>query len=111
MAPVKKPLHSRSPTFLREWREFRDLSQEEVADRLEIDRTTLSKIERRLLPYNQDFLERAALVYGCEPADILNTNPMKPAPPRLVFEALKSATPDQRQQITRFIEFTLSKAS
>lgn len=111
MAPVKKPPHQRGPTFLRQWREHRGLNQEEAADRLEIDRTTLSKIERAVLPYNQDFLERAAVIYGCDVADILEIDPLKPEPPRLVYaRAMSRATPEQRAAIENFIEFTLRRA-
>ena len=82
---------SRGHTFLREWRKYRKLSQEEAAERLDTTQGTLSKIERRELPYNQDFLEKAALAYGCEPEDLLSINPIKPDAPRLVYERLRHA--------------------
>jgi len=30
-------------------------------------------------------------VYGCDPSDILNIDPMKPDPPRLVYDRLRAA--------------------
>lgn len=91
MAPRKKPHHDRAPTFLRAWRKYRKLSRDVAAERVDIDGTTLGRIERGEIPYNQDFLERMALVYGCDPSDILNIDPMKPDPPRLVYDRLRSA--------------------
>lgn len=91
MAPVKKPLHKRAPHFLKKWREFRELTQDEAADRAEIDRSSLSKIERGEVPYNQDLLERLALAYGCDTTDLLTVDPLKPDGPRLVYDRLRQA--------------------
>lgn len=78
MAPVSKPTHQRSPTFLRQWRRFKKLSQEKAADRVDVDRTTLGRIEKGELPYNQDFLEKLATAYGCEVPDLLSVDPTAP---------------------------------
>jgi transcriptional regulator with XRE-family HTH domain len=77
MAPIPKP-RPKQKTFLRAWREYRGLSQEAAASRIGIDRTTLSKIERGKVPYDQALLERAADAYSCQPADILMRNPSSP---------------------------------
>lgn len=55
--------------YLKEWREFRQLTQEQLADRIGISRVMVSKIERGLNPYHQAFLEAAAAALMCEPAD------------------------------------------
>lgn len=77
MPPIPKP-RPRYRTFLRHWREFKNLTQEAAGDRIGIDRTTLSKIERGLVPYDQALLERAADAYGCEPADLIMRDPKSP---------------------------------
>lgn len=69
----KKPELRR--TYLREWREFRGLTQEQAAERFGIDRSHLSKVERRQVPYSQGLIEAAADAYNCEPRDILGVNP------------------------------------
>lgn len=107
MVAVKKPAHTRAKTFLKEWREFRSLTQEEAAERLEIDRTTLSKIERREVPYNQDFLERAALAYGCDASDLLSINPTAPDPPRLIYDRLKNAKKEHQERALAIINALL----
>lgn len=94
MAPHPKPRRTRARTFLREWREFRDLTQEQAADRVGVNRTTIGRIENGKIPYNQDFLEKAALAYGCEVADLVSVNPLQPDPPKLVYSRLKSAPPE-----------------
>jgi transcriptional regulator with XRE-family HTH domain len=71
--------NSRSRTFLKEWRKVRHLTQIQAAERVGIRQSTLSKIERGQLPYDQDFLERAALAYGAhEAADLLTIDPTLP---------------------------------
>lgn len=107
MAPVKKPEHHRRVTYLREWRKFCKLSQETLADRLEIDRTTLSRIERGELPYNQDFLERAAVALGCEPEDILSRDPLRPDLPRLVYDKLKDVDIATRERVIDILDVML----
>ena len=98
---------SRGHTFLREWRKYKKLSQEEAADRLETTQGTLSKIERRELPYNQDFLEKAAMAYGCDPEDLLSINPLKPDAPRLVYERLRHASPVMQKRALEVLEALL----
>jgi transcriptional regulator with XRE-family HTH domain len=91
MPPVAKPQHDRSRTYLAEWRRFRKLNQEDIADRTEVDRTTVGRIERGEIPYNQDFLERFATSVGCDPTDLLNINPLEPDPSVLLFSRLRTA--------------------
>jgi transcriptional regulator with XRE-family HTH domain len=101
---------TRKPTFLREWRKYLKLSQETAADRMGIKQGTLSKIERRELPYNQDFLEKAAEAYGCDVDDLLGVNPLKPDTPRMIYSQVKKATPQKQREILSIVE-ALLKAS
>ena len=98
MPPVKKPTHQRQQTYFREWRKFKKLSQEELAARLELDRSNISRIERGESPYDQDYLERFALAVGCDPEDVLSINPTAPDAPRLIYNRLKSATPEMQRR-------------
>lgn len=107
MPPVAKQPRERNKTFLREWRKYRELSQEEVAEKLEIDRTTISRVERGETPYDQDILERLALIYLCDPEDLLSINPMKPDQPRLVYSKLRAASPDMQRRAAEIIDALL----
>ncbi len=90
---------TRKKTFLRQWRKKRNMSQADAAERLEIEQGTLSKIERGLLPYNQDFLEAAALIYGAhEPSDLLSIDPTEPRETDVV-RLLRRASPEARRII------------
>lgn len=65
----------RRKTFLREWRESCGLNLERAAARFEMSGAQLSRIERGLSPYNQDFLELAAEAYGTDVASLLMRDP------------------------------------
>lgn len=109
MPPIKKSKpFARGITFLREWRDYRDLTLEAASERLDIHHTTLLRIEKGQSPYNQDFLERCALAYGCDVEDLLFNNPYKPKGiPHLVFDALKNASPGKQAEALRIVEALL----
>lgn len=71
------PMSSR-PHFIREWRKHRGLNQEQLAERIGIDRGYLSKIESGKRRYDQPFLEAAAEVLQCAPADLIIRDPRDP---------------------------------
>jgi transcriptional regulator with XRE-family HTH domain len=72
-------------TYLKEWRKFRHLTQEQVLDRLAIvddpmiPRTgaSLSRLENGKQVYSQRILEALADIYQCDPADLIGRNPYK----------------------------------
>lgn len=86
------------PTYLRQWREHRGLSQDELAPRLEIDRAHLSKIERGVHPYTQSILEAAADELGCTVMDLLTR---KPDEAENIFVRWPVMTDQQRRQAIR----------
>lgn len=66
--------------YIQEWRLYRHLTQEQVADRIEATKATVSRIERGLVKYKQETLEAFALALGCEPADLLRPPPPSASP-------------------------------
>lgn len=70
--PGEKPAH-----FIREWREYRGLTQERLADRLDITKGALSNIETGKSGYTEPMLKALAYALMCEPADLIMRNPLK----------------------------------
>ncbi len=91
--------------FIREWRGFRKLTQEQLAERIGINRAYLSKIESGKRRYDQPFLEAAAVVLQCEPADLIMRDPSDPAGLWSIYDTL---SPTQRMQLVAIGE-TLKK--
>ncbi len=110
MAPLPKSPRKRLTTYLREWREFRGKNQIDVAEAIGVKQSTLSRAETGKTPYDQDLLEKLALQYGCDPADLLTIDPLKPDPPRLVYDRLRHASKEDQEQVMRVIDAMLAKA-
>jgi transcriptional regulator with XRE-family HTH domain len=68
----KRPRTGR-PVYFREWRKHRHLTQAQLADRLEVEQGTISKLESGNIAYTQETLEGLAGALGCEPADLLRS--------------------------------------
>lgn len=75
MAKVKKPERQRNKHFIKEWREFLGLKQEEAAEKIGVTQSTLSRVEGAKTPYDQDFLEMASQAYGVSIEDLVSRHP------------------------------------
>lgn len=102
MPPVKKPSRQRRRHFLKEWRDFRGLTQEQAADRVGVSPTTWGRIENSKVPYNQDFLEEAAVALQCDPWDLLNRDPAKEGD---VIDMMRHLNDRERDEASSFIRF------
>jgi transcriptional regulator with XRE-family HTH domain len=72
----------RRPHFIRAWRKFRGLTQEQLADRLHTTNANISRIENLRQGYTQDFLEVCADVLGTDPAALIAHAPPGSASPK-----------------------------
>lgn len=99
---AKEPRFRRN--FIREWRQHRHLSLEQLASRVPMDKGNLSKVERSLLPYNQEMLERLAEALQTDPASLLMRDPSAPEP---IWSIWDKASPGVRRQIESVAETLL----
>jgi transcriptional regulator with XRE-family HTH domain len=76
----------RARHYLREWRDFRGMSQEAAAARMEMTQSAISKTETGKQGYDQAFLEKAAALYRCSTGDLLTVNPLDPEQPARIPE-------------------------
>jgi len=84
------------PTFVREWRQLRGLTLQQLALQIGITHASLSRIERGLQPYSQPLLEAIAEALQTEPAFLLMRNP---ADPDGIWSVWDRAKPGERRQI------------
>ena len=82
---------------IREWRKHRGLTQEQLAERIGIARSYLTKIERGSRRYDQPFLEAAAEALRCEPANLINVDPTAPDGLWSILETL--TVPERAQAV------------
>lgn len=112
-ALLKRPL---TPPFIAEWRKFRSgMTQEALAARVEdllgmsFTTSTLSRIEKGVSPYNQRQLEAIASALGCQPADLLNRNPLVEDAPWSLVDHLQKASPERQRAILRVVSAMLDE--
>lgn len=83
-------------THMRQWREFRGRTLEDVADKIGITHATLSRIERGVHPYSQSVLEAVAKELSTDVPSLLTRDP---SDPENIWGVWELAEPDQRQMI------------
>lgn len=110
MPPVKKPIRQRRPQYIRHWREYRGLTQEQAAERVGISATSWGRIEGNKVPYNQDFLEEAAYALMCEPWDLLNVDPTKEGEVLDRIDRFRQAAPNEQQEALNYLDFQRNRS-
>src|SRR5579884_754266 len=61
--------------FIKAWREFRGLTQDELAELCETTAASISRYETGAMPYSRGILERIADALGCTPGELLMHDP------------------------------------
>lgn len=92
--------------YIREWRKHRGLTQLQLAERIGIDKGYVSKIENGKRRYDQPFLEAAAEVLRCEPADLIIRDPSDPDGIWAIWDQLKPVERSQVVEIAKTIRRT-----
>jgi transcriptional regulator with XRE-family HTH domain len=96
---TKRPVQQRQQRrriFLKEWREYRNLTQEALADRVGMSVSNISQLERGLQGYSDDGLQALAHALRTEPGYILSVNPLDEDG---IWSLWERALPGQRQVI------------
>ena len=94
-------------TFIREWRLARGLTLEQLADRIGLQASALSYLERGQSAYTQGTLEALAEALGTDPASLIMRNP---AEDNAIWSLWDNASPAEKQQITEVVK-VLRRAS
>lgn len=109
--------------FLREWRKQRDLTLEQVAERVELlsqarciddpalrpismTHATLSRIERGKIPYNQHLLELLAEIYQADAASLIMRDPTETELIYSIWDALSVPERNQAVELLRVLKRT-----
>jgi transcriptional regulator with XRE-family HTH domain len=88
-------LSNRRPFYLKQWRQHRQLTQQKLADRLDVTKGYISELERGVKRYNQDVLEALAEALMCQPADLLIRDPSNDD---AIWSIWDSLPPEKRKQ-------------
>lgn len=97
---------AKQPHYIKEWRKFRGYTQEQLAERIGIARSYLTKIEKGSRRYDQPFLEAAAQALRCEPADLIVRDPSDPEGLWSIWDQLTGAERVQAVEVIKAIKRT-----
>jgi transcriptional regulator with XRE-family HTH domain len=84
------------PTCIRQWRHYRGLTLEMVAERIGMTPGLVSLVERGLRGYTQETVEALASAMRTEPAALLTRDPTDP---KAIWGIWDKAKPPQRKKI------------
>lgn len=90
--------------FIKEWRKFRGLTQQQLADRVETVVSGISQLESGKQGYSQAMLEALAVALNCEPWDLLNVDPNKAGDVVDLTRLLQNATPEQKAEAIGYVK-------
>lgn len=98
-------------TFIRQWREYRGLSQTDLENRMEkapgeplISRVSIGRIEKGQQPYSQPILEAMAQALECEAWELLEVDPTKEGEVIDLMRILRSLDRTQLGQVTKIVK-------
>jgi len=92
--------------YIKQWRKHRGLTQEQLAERVGIDKSYLSKIENGQRRYDQPFLETVAEILQCAPADLIIRDPTDPEGIWSIWETLRPVERAQLVEIGKTLKRT-----
>jgi transcriptional regulator with XRE-family HTH domain len=110
MPAVKRQPRARRRTFLREWRQYRNLSLAKVGQMIGWDHSSLQRLETGHTPYNQDHLELLAQVYMCEPQDLISRDPNSPGEANELARQIAAAPASVQRQAKAVIQAILKNS-
>lgn len=104
----QKP-RARRRTFFKQWREYRSLTQEQLAERLETSVASISRIESGTQPYTQDVLEALADALRTDPASLLMRDPTNPDAIWSIWDQAKQSERQLIEELARSVVKTGTK--
>lgn len=95
---IHDKLRKPSKIYLKEWLDYRHLTAERLADRLDVNKGQISKLMSGKQRYNQDWLERIAFALNCEVQELYR----EPTAPTAA-ELLARMPPEVRERAMRVL--------
>jgi transcriptional regulator with XRE-family HTH domain len=93
-------------TYIAQWREIRNLTQEQLAARLDMTQSHLSMLENGKRGYTQETLEAIAHALQTDVASLLMRDPTRP---EALWSIWEQAQQGQRDEIERYAEFIVRR--
>lgn len=98
-------------TFLKQWRKFRHLTQEQLAEMTGLTNASISQLERGKQGFTDKSLARLAEALQCDPADLLGWDPRRADSFWPLFQAAERLSGADRRQIHAILVAALGRTS
>ncbi len=102
--------------YLRAWRNYRDLSLRDLANRMEIEpgvplmsHANIGRVEKGEQPYTQELLEAAAVALGTTVTDLLTVDPQIDDAVAQLTTILRAASGPEQEMALRVVREMLAK--
>lgn len=105
VTPHPKPARPRY--FFREWRKYRGLNQEDLAELVGVTAPSISQIENGKQGFTDTTLQALADALHCSPGDLLMRNPLDHDAPWSLWDSVKKAPQAKRTEIVAVVETML----
>lgn len=93
--------------FFKEWRKYRGMTQEELAEKIGVTPPSISQLERGLQGFTDSTLVTLSQALACKPGDLLMRNPLDQDAPWSIWDTVKSSEPGKRAAIVAVVETML----
>lgn len=103
---VPRPKPQKRRHFIKQWRKHRNLTQEQLAERVGVTPGAISQVELGRVNYTQPMLEAVARELNCSPGDLLNVDPTRENAMWSIWETLDVPTRNQVIEIARTFQKT-----
>ena len=102
---VRKQAKPRRPVrhYVKEWRTYRDLTQDQLAERVNKSRGLISQIESGVTDLTEDMIYAIADAVNCAPWDLLRVNPLKEGLVVDITDALRGAPVEIQAEALGFV--------
>jgi len=106
---VSPPADFSTPTYLRQWRRYRGLTQEQLADAVGMTAPTISQLENNKQGFTGETLAKLAHALRCSPAALLGHDPTQEDSLWPVVEAAGHLQARDRQKILAILKVALEQ--
>jgi transcriptional regulator with XRE-family HTH domain len=109
---MARPINHRKPRqwrrhFLKEWREYLEITQERAMGLLDWSQSKISRIENGRIRLTLDDLAAAAAAYNRTEFELLNVNPFKDGEVIDLTRLIQQGDAEQRKRIEEYARFVI----
>jgi transcriptional regulator with XRE-family HTH domain len=96
------------PTFLKQWRQFRGLTQEELGERANLTSSSISQLEHGKQGFSAESLLNICTALDCTPAELLAHDPTRPDSFWPLIQEAEALTGRDRQRVWAILRAALA---